>query len=158
VSIYVDDVAIFIRLQVQDLIVIREVLQLFGEASGLRVNYNKTSVVVIRGEAIDGMTVKHVLHCGIESFPCKYLGLQLSTGQLRKVHWQPVLDQIITSLPAWQRGLIDRSGRLILIKAVISARPIHHLLVMDAPIWLLEEANKWIRAFFWAGKENVNRG
>jgi hypothetical protein len=44
---------------------------------------------------------------------------------------------ILTALPAW--GLIGRSERLMLIKAVVSARPIHQLLVMEAPVWLLEE-------------------
>jgi hypothetical protein len=47
---------------------------------------------------------------------------------------------------------------LVLIKSVIMARPVHQLLIADAPVWLLEEINKWIRAFFWAAKENVNGG
>jgi hypothetical protein len=54
--------------------------------------------------------------------------------------------------------LIDRAGRLVLIKAVLTARPIHHLLVENAPLWLLEEINKWLRAFFWAGKAEANGG
>jgi hypothetical protein len=51
--------------------------------------------------------------------------------------------------------LIAREGRLILIKAVITARSIHPLLVENAPVWLLEEVDKWLRAFFWAGKQEV---
>ncbi|KAK1665237.1 hypothetical protein QYE76_053396 [Lolium multiflorum] len=148
VSIYVDDVAIFIKPQVQDTVVIRELLNIFGEASGLRINYNKTAVVLIRGEGLDSMTVKHMLRCEIGAFPRKYLGLQLTTGHLRKVHWQPILDRILAALPAWQRGLIARSGRLILIKAVVSARPIHQLLALEAPVWLIEEIDRWTRAFF----------
>ncbi|KAK1601663.1 hypothetical protein QYE76_053391 [Lolium multiflorum] len=148
VSIYVDDVAIFIKPQVQDTVVIRELLNIFGEASGLRINYNKTAVVLIRGEGLDSMTVKHMLRCEIGAFPRKYLGLQLTTGHLRKVHWQPILDRILAALPAWQRGLIARSGRLILIKAVVSARPIHQLLALEALVWLIEEIDRWTRAFF----------
>ncbi|KAM0829792.1 hypothetical protein ACQ4PT_066642 [Festuca glaucescens] len=147
ISIYADDVAMFVKPEVHDLVVVRTIFQMFGDASGLRVNYNKTSVTVIRGDAHDKMRVKHVLQCEIGEFPCKYLGLQLSTRELTKAQWLPVLDHVIASLPACQRGLLARSGRLVLIKAVVMARPIHQLLVADALAWLLEEINKWTRGF-----------
>jgi hypothetical protein len=42
--------------------------------------------------------------------------------------------------------MIARSGRSIVIKNVVFARLVHQLLVVDAPVWLLEEVIKWIRA------------
>ena len=158
ISVSADDVALFIKPVVQDLVVVREILKVFGEVSWLRVNYSKSTATVIRGNAQDNMTVKHVLGCELGPFPCKYLGLQLATRQLTKAEWQPMLDQVLNFFPAWQRGLLQRSGRLILIKSVVTARPVHHLLVAEAPAWLLEEVNKWLRAFFWPGKEKVNGG
>jgi hypothetical protein len=59
-----------------------------------------------------------------------------------------MLDRAINFFPAWQRGLIEQAGRLILIKSVIAAMPLHHLMVAEAPVWLLEELEKWQRAFF----------
>lgn len=50
--------------------------------------------------------------------------------------------------------MIAREGGLVLIKSVISAK--HHLLIADSPVWLLEEMDKWIRSFFWAGSDKVN--
>jgi hypothetical protein len=35
----------------------------------------------------------------------------------------------VLHLPAWQRGMIAREGRLILIKTVVAAKPIHQMLV-----------------------------
>jgi hypothetical protein len=32
------------------------------------------------------------------------------------------------------------------------------MVVAEAPVWLLEEINRWMRAFFWAGKDKVNGG
>jgi hypothetical protein len=60
--------------------------------------------------------------------------------------------------PAWQRGLIQRAGRLILIKSVITARRTHQMLVAEAPAWLLQEIASGLRAFFWVGKKKVNGG
>jgi hypothetical protein len=68
----------------------------------------------------------------------------------------PLIDQVVHCVPAWQRGMIQKSGRLILIKSVISARLIHQLLVAEAPAWVLEEIVKWLCAFFWAGKKEVH--
>jgi hypothetical protein len=77
ISIYADDVAMFLKPHVQDLVAVKEILSIFGEASGLQVNYNKSSAVMIQGAVEDGM-VKHVLNCDLGEFPCRYLGLQLS--------------------------------------------------------------------------------
>lgn len=61
-------------------------------------------------------------------------------------------------IPSWQRGLIQRAGRRVLVKTVIAARPVHQLLILDAPDWVIEDINSWMRAFFWAGKEKTNGG
>jgi hypothetical protein len=39
VSLYMDDVALFIKLVEEDMILTREILQTFGEASGLKTNF-----------------------------------------------------------------------------------------------------------------------
>jgi hypothetical protein len=54
--------------------------------------------------------------------------------------------------------MIARARRLVLVKAVLTARPIHHLLIANAPDWVLEEINKHLRAFLWTGKKRVNGG
>jgi hypothetical protein len=59
-----------------------------------------------------------------------------------------MLDQVTKCVPSWQRGLIQREGRLVLVNSVVAARAVHQMVVADAPIWLLEEINKWMRAFF----------
>lgn len=78
--------------------------------------------------------------------------------QLGRAEWQPIVDQARRLTPAWQRGLIQRPGRLILIKSVMAARPIHQMMVLDAPAWVFEEIDKGMRSFFWVGKDKVNGG
>ncbi|KAK1643786.1 hypothetical protein QYE76_061591 [Lolium multiflorum] len=135
-----------------------EVLALFGEASGLCVNYHKTSATLIRGTVRDKALVGNLLHCNISEFPIRYLGLQLALRPLTKAQWQPLLDAVIHIVPAWQRSMITRPGRLTLVKAVLAARPVHHLLVLEAPVWVLEELEKNLRGFFWVAKESANGG
>jgi len=158
ISIYADDVALFIKPTAQDLDFVRAALGAFVEASGLHVNYRKSSAIVIRGDLEDKQRVANLLQCELAEFPCKYLRLQLAIKSLTRADWQPMLDQVRHHVPAWQRGMIHRSGRLILVQSVISGRPFDHLMVMDALAWVFEEITKWMRSFFWAGKEKVNRG
>ncbi|KAM0830034.1 hypothetical protein ACQ4PT_066498 [Festuca glaucescens] len=157
-SIYADDVVVFVKPQVPDLVTIRELFRVFGLASGLHVNFRKTTATLIRGGSQERELVADMLHCPISEFPICYLGLQLSLRPLTKAQWQPMLDAAVRIVPAWQRGLIAKPGRLTLVKAVMSARPIHHLLIAEAPRWLLEEINKGMRGFFWAGKDRANGG
>ena len=69
-----------------------------------------------------------------------------------------MIDQAKSFGPTWQRGLIHRPGRLVLVKSVIAAKTIHHFMIAEAPAWVFEEIDQWMRSFFWAGKEKVNGG
>ncbi|KAK1685647.1 hypothetical protein QYE76_046495 [Lolium multiflorum] len=111
-SVYADDVVVFLKPEVQELRALHEILRIFGEASGLHVNNRKTTATLIRGSIEAGERVKEVLDCELANFP------------------------------TWQHGMIARAGRLVLIKAVISARPFE----VDLPhlAYTLEEW--WLRA------------
>lgn len=84
-SVYADDVALFIKPSVQDLEFVRDTFAIFGEATGLRINYSKSSAVLIRGNDQGQQRVAALLHCNIGSFPCRYLGLPLAIKQLTRV-------------------------------------------------------------------------
>ena len=141
-SAFADDVVLFCKPIASDLLAIREILGVFGGASGLRMNFQNTTATLIRGTTEDEARVGDVLNCRVTRFPITYLGLQLALRPLTKSEWQPMLDRAIAFVPPWQRGMIARAGRLILIKAVVAARPVHHLLVAEAPAWLLTELEK----------------
>ena len=83
-SLYADDVVLFIKPTWQDLTFVKEILAIFGVASGLKVNYAKSAAIMIRAESEDEGLVKSALPWKIDTFPCKYLGLQLSIKQLKR--------------------------------------------------------------------------
>jgi hypothetical protein len=55
ISIYADDVVVFLKPLPQELIAIKRLFEMFGEASGLQVNYTKTSATLIRGTETLGL-------------------------------------------------------------------------------------------------------
>jgi hypothetical protein len=106
ISIYADDVVLFVKPECRELWAVRHILNTFGEASGLHVNLRKTTATMIRGSEEQEERTTRILGCELAKFPIKYLGLQLALRPLTKAEWQPLLDQVVKSVPAWQRGLI----------------------------------------------------
>jgi hypothetical protein len=119
VSIYADDVVLFFKPERREMLAIKHILQIFGEASGLKVNFRKTTATLIRGSREQEEEISTILGCELAQFPIKYLGLQLAMRPLTRAEWQPLLDKVIKSVPAWQRGLIKKEGRLVLINSVV---------------------------------------
>jgi hypothetical protein len=83
----------------RELITVRELLKMFGEASGLKANHAKSTDTVIDGEAPDKALLQKVLRCQPAEFPTKYLDLQLALRPLTKAEWQPPLDRVLESIP-----------------------------------------------------------
>jgi nucleoside diphosphate kinase len=59
--VYADDVVLFLKPDNAELQAIKEILTMFGEASGLKVNYRKTTATVIRGNAAEEERVATIL-------------------------------------------------------------------------------------------------
>jgi len=134
-SVYADDAAIFIKPNQNELQAIKDILEMFGNITGLVTNFEKSSVHPIRCENID---LDHVLQPfpGTRmAFPCKYLGLQLHTRTLKKIHVQPLIEKIGRSLQGWKGKLLNRAGGLTLVTSVLSSMLVYHLTVFPLAVW-----------------------
>jgi hypothetical protein len=79
ISIYVDDVIIFLRPLTHDIDTMLELLQIFESASGLKTNMQKSSVLLVQCQEEDEELINALLPCQLLDFPCKYLGLPFIT-------------------------------------------------------------------------------
>lgn len=77
-SIYVDDVVLLIKLKPVDFAACRAIFALFGEASGLCINMNKSAAQPIRCTEESIAFAAQELECPVGAFPIKYLGLPLA--------------------------------------------------------------------------------
>ena len=83
-SLYADDAALFISSNAEDLQLTKDILQIFGEASGLQTNLQKSCVIPIQcGEGIVE-EVNNTLQCNTSSFPTTILGLPIADKKLRR--------------------------------------------------------------------------
>jgi hypothetical protein len=158
VSIYADDVVMFLQPHKDEMTMVREILRIFWAASGPVTNIRKSSVTPIRCEDHDLQLVQHTLPCSIVNFPCRYLGLPLSIRKLAKNDFQLLIDKIADYLPGWKASLMHPPDRVALIRAVLTAVPIHHFIAVNCPKWVHKAIKKIIRAFLWKGLKEVQGG
>lgn len=158
ISFYADDAVIFLRPFSSDLIVVKHLLDLFGHASGLRTNLSKSAVSPIHCTDEQLTLTANILSCSIKDFPCTYLGLPLTIGKPTKEVLLPLLDKVAEYLPGWKASLMNRAGRLVMVRAVMTAAPIYLLTAIDMPKWFFKAIDKIRRGFLWKGQEQANGG
>jgi hypothetical protein len=151
-------VAIFINLVKEDVQALKTILEVFGTFSGLHINLQKSSVNPIRCENVDLDQVLSPFTGSKGAFPCKYLGLQLHTRSLQKVHVQPLIECIGQRLLKWKGRWLNKAGHLTLVSLVLSSMPTYDLIVFSLVAWARRKINKIRRSFLWKGEESANGG
>jgi hypothetical protein len=131
----------------------RHILDAFGEASGLKTNFAKSTISSIRCQDTPLQPLVVKTNCQIAELPCTYLGLPLSFKRLTRAHLQPSIDTILNKM-AWNT-ISSAAGRLTLLLSVVYAMPIFQILTVHPPTWFIKWINKAARGFLWANKESA---
>jgi hypothetical protein len=158
VSLYADDMVLFVSPSDRDLRVLKTTLEIFGLASGLFTNLDKSVATPLHCSEADVARVLHILACRVESFPSRYLGVPLSIFKLKKSDEQALIDAVTARLPLWKGNLLNIAGRTTLVRCTLSAIPVHMSIALCLSPWAIESIDKLRRAFIWSGAASVSGG
>ena len=153
VSLYADDLVILVAPVTRDLEAIKAALQIFGLASGLFSNFDKSVATPIHCTVEDLQRLNEVLACRVEHFPCRYLGIPLFVFKLKRSEEQFLIDKVAARIPGWKGNLLSMAGRTALVKATLSAIPVHVSIALCLSPWAIGEIDRLRRAFIWTGSE-----
>jgi hypothetical protein len=67
----------------------------------------------------------------------------------------PLVDKIADYLPGWKASLMNRAGRLVLVRTVLTAAPIYLMIALDLPKWCLKAIDKKGEVFSGRGKSKL---
>jgi hypothetical protein len=153
---YADDTLIIMRADAGAARRLRLILQQFEQATGLRINYHKSTLVPMHVAPEHLSDIQDCLQCRIEGFPQTYLGLPLSAQKLRLDAFAPLIAKVDKYLSGWRSLLLSPGGRLVLLNSVLDALPAYAMGAIELPAGLLDALDKLRRSFLWAPADRAS--
>jgi len=150
---YADDTLILTRGDVGSMQTLKQILENFSLATGLTINFHKSTFIPMNVPPDVASAMANVLGCTLSSFPQTYLGLPLSPKKLRPADYQPLLDSFDRFLAGWKARLLSYGGRIVLVNAVLGSLPIYYMSSILLPKSVCEILGAKRRAFLWTGED-----
>ncbi|CAL5040144.1 unnamed protein product [Urochloa decumbens] len=155
---YADDTLVLLRAEEPQVRRLKTVLDSFASATGLTINYSKSTFVPINVDAGAAAHLAGILGCAVASFSQTYLGLPLSDTKLPARVLDDLAIRVERCIPSWRVHLLNRGGRLTLTNAVMSLKPIHAMAAIRFPKSTVERMDKPRRGMFWKGAPRCSGG
>jgi hypothetical protein len=154
---YADDTLIIVPADMEQLDNLKDILSNFTISTGLKINYQKSSMIPINITTERCQLLANHFGCKRESLPFTYLGLPMGTTRPRVDDLVPMICKVDKRLSGLS-NMMSYSARLVTIKAVISAMPSHAMCAIKVHNTNLEHVQKVSRQFLWHGKEIQKQG
>jgi hypothetical protein len=151
---YADDTLIIFRAGGAAARRLKLILDQFGDATGLKINYHKSTLVPMHVDGAVLTEIQAALQCRVEGFPQTY-GLPLSADKLRLADFAPLIAKVDRYLSGWRALLLSPGGRLVLLNSVLDALPTFAMGAMELPAGVVTALDRLRRAFLWAGADRV---
>nr|KYP35530.1 Retrovirus-related Pol polyprotein LINE-1 [Cajanus cajan] len=130
---YADDTLIMGHASHSNIWTIKSILRLFELASGLKVNFSKSTLMGYNVESQQLQIMASILHCRVGSTPFSYLGLPIGANHRMISTWHPVIEKVKKRLSRWKCTTLSFGGRIALLKSVLHSIPIYFLSFFKAP-------------------------
>lgn len=130
---------------------IKKVLILFHLASGLQVNFHKTSTLGVLVAESWVQNVAQSLLCEIGKLPFTSLGLPIGGKTSQISLWDPIIEKMKKKLASWKGNLLSLGGRLTLLKSSISRLPLYCMSIFPITKGVIDKISRIQRKFLWSG-------
>ena len=155
---FADDSILFCKASVEECQVLKDVLKLYEDASGQKLNMEKTSLFFSSNTSD---TVKEEIQSRLGARGTnqleKYLGLPPIIGRLKHKTFEDIKSRIGRKVGGWKEKLLSQAGKKILIKAVAQAIPTYAMSVFRLPSSLCDEINSMISNYWWGQKQGKRK-
>ncbi|XP_031106239.1 uncharacterized protein LOC116010884 [Ipomoea triloba] len=141
----------FLRRMMEEAIVVKECLQTIYEMlSGQVVNFHKSSICFSKNTAAgDRDDVAAVLGVSQAANFGKYLGLPSFVGRNKWAVFSYIEDKIRHRISSWDKKLLSRRGKEVLLKSVAQAMPTFSMSVFRFPDSLCMAIERAMNRFWW---------
>ncbi|XP_039797768.1 uncharacterized protein LOC120662754 [Panicum virgatum] len=144
---YADDTLILVRAASEDVIALKRILDVFSAATGIKINFHKSTVVPMHVPESKLRRLLKALQCQRADFPQTHLGLPLSNVKLNLSAFAPLIAKVDKQLSGWKAILLNHARRLVLINSVLDGMPAHLMSALLLPAGTVDALDKRRRAF-----------
>lgn len=146
---YADDTLCIGVPTVENLWTLKAMLRGFEMASGLKVNFHKSSLIGVNVPRDFMEAACRFLHCREGSIPFVYLGLPVGANPKKFSTLEPMLVKLRNRLNSWGSKYVSLGGRIVLLNSVLNAIPIFYLSYLKIPERVVKEVIRIQRNFLW---------
>lgn len=155
---FADDLIVFTKGNRATLRHLLDFFRLYETATGQAINFSKSSFVISNRCRLSQVRVlEHFTGISCTTLPMTYLGCPLFNGRKKVVYFAPLIQKLQNRLAGWKSRFLSSGGRLILIRHVLQAMPIHLLATMDPPKGVLRQLESLFSKFFWSSSDGQSR-
>ncbi|KAL2226604.1 UNVERIFIED_CONTAM: hypothetical protein Sindi_2019100, partial [Sesamum indicum] len=148
---FADDLLLFCRADMDSIRVFKMGLDRFAEWSGLRLNVQKSHLIISRSAQDRKEQMLSVLGFQEGHLPMRYLVLPLLSSRLSISNCQPLLSKIDARITGWEGISLSYAGRVQIIKSVLSTLSLYWASAFILPKAVIKEVEKRLRIFLWKG-------
>ncbi|GKA85101.1 putative RNA-directed DNA polymerase, eukaryota, reverse transcriptase zinc-binding domain protein [Tanacetum coccineum] len=112
---------------------IMRIMECVKQASGLKINSNKTKLygIGVQNEEIEGFANRLGITSG--KMPFTYLGIPIGVNMKRVDSWNIVVEKFKKRLGNWKTKMISFGGRLTLVKSVLGSLALYFFFFFSCP-------------------------
>lgn len=152
---YADDLLIFLRGTQRNLRRFHTFLTTYENASGQKVNFHKSSFIPSSSVTSSQCRIfKDILGMRATTLPFRYLGSYLHKGITQPIYCSTLLQHVDDRLHGWHARLLSSAGRLVLLRSVIAALPLHILATGGFPKSVIRMIDRKMSAFYWGDRHH----
>lgn len=129
---------------------IMDKIEIYGKASGAKVNVDKTEIMYIGNVNQIGCSMPF----RVANDYIKILGIHIGVKEkeARDETWNGVINKVKNTLNAWRPRRLKLKGKVVVINALILSKVVYAMTVVDMPEWVHKELNSIINNYIWDGK------
>jgi hypothetical protein len=155
---FADDSLLFCKANIPEWVQIQDILAIYEQASGQKLNREKTSIFFSRNTKV--ATKQHILSvAGVNSTSQfeKYLGLPALIGRSKVEAFSGLQGKIWGRINGWKEKFLSQAGKEVLLKAVIQSIPTYTMSVFQLPKSVCKDINSMMSNFWWGQKDKEAR-
>lgn len=156
--LFADDTMFFCRSNPTSCNSLMDILDKYEKASGQCINRAKSAVTFSSKTSQDTKAkVKLSLRISNEGGIGKYLGLPEHFGRKKRDIFAGIVDKIRQKAHGWTSRYLSGAGKLILLKAVLSAMPSYAMTCFKLPQSLCKQIQSVLTRFWWDAKPGLKK-